>query len=167
MKAKIFSLLSMSLAMLFIVGCASIVSKSNWPVSFTSTPSEAGITVKDEKGSEVFKGKTPTIVTLPSSTGYFSGARYTVLFEKENYDPLTIVMERELNGWYIGNILFGGLIGMLIVDPATGAMWKLPENLHGNLPGKKTSLILGDQEFLVVFLEDVPEELRGAMIRIK
>ena len=27
-----------------------------------------------------------------------------------------------MNGWYIGNILFGGLIGFLIVDPLTGAM---------------------------------------------
>ena len=29
----------------------------------------------------------------------------------------------DFNGWYIGNILFGGLIGMIIVDPATGDMW--------------------------------------------
>lgn len=30
-----------------------------------------------------------------------------------------------MNGWYIGNLLFGGIIGLLIVDPATGAMWTL------------------------------------------
>jgi hypothetical protein len=31
----------------------------------------------------------------------------------------------KVEGWYWGNILFGGLIGMIIVDPATGAMYKL------------------------------------------
>ncbi len=33
-----------------------------------------------------------------------------------------------MNGWYAGNIVFGGLIGILIVDPATGAMWDIKEN---------------------------------------
>ena len=36
-----------------------------------------------------------------------------------------------LNGWYIGNVVFGGLIGLLIVDPETGAMWRLDENPIG------------------------------------
>ena len=30
-------------------------------------------------------------------------------------------------GFAFGNILFGGIIGMVIVAPLTGAMWKLPE----------------------------------------
>ena len=30
-----------------------------------------------------------------------------------------------LNGWYWGNILVGGLIGMLIVDPISGAMYEI------------------------------------------
>jgi hypothetical protein len=38
-----------------------------------------------------------------------------------------------MDGWYIGNILFGGVIGFLIVDPATGAMWKLGDPVYGNL----------------------------------
>jgi hypothetical protein len=33
----------------------------------------------------------------------------------------------------LGNIVFGGLIGLLIVDPATGAMWKLEETQVINL----------------------------------
>ena len=35
-----------------------------------------------------------------------------------------------MDGWYIGHILFGGLIGFLIIDPATGSMWKLNESVH-------------------------------------
>ncbi|WP_174263189.1 CsgG/HfaB family protein [Citrifermentans bemidjiense] len=34
-----------------------------------------------------------------------------------------------MNGWYWGNIVFGGVIGLLIVDPATGAMWKMDDTL--------------------------------------
>lgn len=30
-----------------------------------------------------------------------------------------------LDGWYFGNILLGGFLGMVIIDPATGAMWEL------------------------------------------
>jgi hypothetical protein len=33
-----------------------------------------------------------------------------------------------LNKWYFGNILLGGVIGMLVVDPLTGAMYSLDED---------------------------------------
>jgi hypothetical protein len=47
-----------------------------------------------------------------------------------------------VNGWYIDNNLFGGLIGMLIVDPITGAMYKLsPDKLDASLEA-------ADQEFV-------------------
>ena len=52
------------------------------------------------------------------------------------------------------------------MDPATGAMWKLPESLHGTLAQKKTSIILDGRELSVVLLEDVPDELRKVMVRI-
>ena len=39
----------------------------------------------------------------------------------------------DVSGWYAGgNLFFGGLIGYLIVDPMTGAMWTL-KDLHVNL----------------------------------
>ncbi|MEA2098896.1 MAG: hypothetical protein U9P72_02065 [Campylobacterota bacterium] len=31
-------------------------------------------------------------------------------------------VESGLNGWYFGNIIFGGLLGILIVDPISGAI---------------------------------------------
>ncbi|MFG0400611.1 hypothetical protein ACF8D8_17535, partial [Pseudomonas sp. zjy_11] len=48
-------------------------------------------------------------------------------FKKDGYPDKTIELDSSLSGWYWGNILLGGLIGMLIVDPLTGAMYKLPE----------------------------------------
>lgn len=52
----------------------------------------------------------------------------------EGYESKKINIECKLNGWYFGNILIGGLIGFLIVDPATGAMYKLDsEGITENL----------------------------------
>jgi hypothetical protein len=44
---------------------------------------------------------------------------------------------RSVNGWYVGNVIFGGLVGFLIVDPLTGAMWVLePKDVKESLPLK-------------------------------
>lgn len=108
-----------------LTGCASIVSKSNYPIVVDSSPSEAIVTITDRAGAEVFKGETPATVTLAAGNGYFKKARYQVSFEKTGYETKTVPIECTLDGWYFGNILFGGLIGMLIVDPNTGAMYRL------------------------------------------
>jgi len=72
-------------------------------------------------------------VTLPSKAGYFQSASYQFAFEKDGYYPANSSLSAHLNGWYWGNIIFGGLIGIVIVDPATGAMWKLDDVTCGNL----------------------------------
>lgn len=72
-------------------------------------------------------------MTLESSRGYFSGQTYTLHFKKDGYADKTVTLDSSLSGWYWGNILVGGLIGMLIVDPLTGAMYKLPEQASADL----------------------------------
>lgn len=42
-------------------------------------------------------------------------------------DEKRVTLTYKLNGWYFGNILFGGAIGMQIIDPATSAMWKIKD----------------------------------------
>jgi len=154
-------------ATLLTAGCASIVSKSNWPVNVTSSPPECRVTLKDKKGMEIFRGTTPTVITLPSSSGFFSGADYSLVFEKDGFEPVTVTLSSELNPWYIGNILFGGLIGFLVVDPATGAMFRLPEQVHGALAAKKTSFLPNQEGLWVGTLEEVPTELRAQLERIR
>ena len=51
------------------VGCATIVGDKTQLVSVASTPDEAVIDIKDEKGIAVFKGKTPATGTLDKSDG--------------------------------------------------------------------------------------------------
>jgi len=123
-------------AMLALSGCASIAGNTSYPVSFRSTPSDADFLVTNQDGQEVYKGKTPSIATLKSSAGYFDGEKYTVKFSKEGYGDSREVVDSSLSDWYWGNLLFGGPLGLLVIDPATGAMWKLPENVPTSLDKK-------------------------------
>jgi len=70
---------------------------------------------------------------LRYGAGYFSPAQYTFQFEKEGYAPYATNERAGLNGWYFGNLLFGGAIGLFVVDPATGAMWKMKDVVCGSL----------------------------------
>lgn len=106
-------------------GCATIVSKKSFPVSFVSEPSGAKVEVKDNKGVVHFTGTTPATAELRGGNGYFTRGRYTVTTTKDGYTPATQQLTASMNGWYWGNLLFGGLIGMLIVDPVSGAMYEI------------------------------------------
>ena len=119
---------------LVLGGCASIVSDSNYAVAVTSSPTGADFTVKNSSGIPIHSGTTPMTVTLKASDGFFDGAEYMVLAEKEGYTPTNYEINSGFDGWYVGNIIFGGLLGMLIVDPATGALFTLPDNANIYLP---------------------------------
>lgn len=114
-----------------ISGCASIVSKSNYPVSIESQPS-AVFTITNKAGDVIHSGTTPEAVTLAAGAGFFVGERYEIVFSRDGHEDRTYTLQSELDEWYIGNILFGGPLGLLIVDPAAGAMYKLPKNVSGS-----------------------------------
>ncbi|HYF35220.1 MAG TPA: hypothetical protein VD994_08040, partial [Prosthecobacter sp.] len=73
--------------------------------------------------------------------GYFRAGRYVATFEKPGYESekVHIVNNNVGNWWTMGNLLIGGLIGILIVDPASGAMYVLePDEINQVLtPVKK------------------------------
>ncbi|HXH73223.1 MAG TPA: hypothetical protein VNI58_10450, partial [Mariprofundaceae bacterium] len=118
------TLLGVSLA-LTMSGCATIVGDSAQVVSINSKPDMAEVTITDERGANVHHGQTPVSVTLEKSDGsYFGGKTYNVHIEKAGYKPVTFALKASPNGWYIGgNLIFGGLIGWLIVDPFSGKMY--------------------------------------------
>lgn len=105
--------------------CATIVSKSVYPVRLDSAPQKAHVVVTDRKGKEIYTGLTPENITLRSVARFFQKAIYTITFNKAGFKERTIEVSATLNGWYFGNIIFGGFIGFLIIDPATGAMYRL------------------------------------------
>jgi len=110
-------------------GCASIVSGGPEVVTIASNPPEAKMTLCNERtGQCMAVGQTPYTATLDRSQGFFTPARYTIKCEKEGFGTAERNLSAGINGWYAGNIIFGGPIGILIVDPATGAMWDIKEH---------------------------------------
>lgn len=152
----------------FVCSCATIVSKSSRPITISSVPEQANVVITDETGTKIHAATTPTTVTLKTGAGYFQGKEYAVLVSKEGYQDQTVRISKTLNGWYIGNIVFGGLIGWLIVDPISGAMWTLsPQQVNVSLEQLKTSMAVEDDgSFTVVLLQDVPADMRSDMVRI-
>lgn len=129
-------LLSFALSAAFLSGCASIVKGSSQDIAIATKPEGARFSIKDNRhGNTVREGVTPGSVSLEKGSGYFKGADYTVTLTKEGYAPQTIDVKSSASGWYIGgNLIIGGLIGWVIVDPLTGAMWKLtPEGIETSL----------------------------------
>lgn len=114
-------------------GCASIIGKTQYTVTVNSVPDGADFLIKDKSGRKVHSGRTPQSVSLKSDAGYFNGEIYQIDMSKEGHASITTRLDSSINGWYWGNILFGGLVGLLIVDPATGAMWKLDEHVSQTL----------------------------------
>ncbi|AOS96453.1 hypothetical protein AUP74_00988 [Microbulbifer aggregans] len=146
-------------------GCASIVSDSKYPVTIASTPSGANFSVVNEAGLDVHSGVTPDTITLDASDGFFSSSTYTIKYQMAGYNEQSFQLKAGIDGWYWGNILFGGIAGMLIVDPATGAMWKLPETAHV----KMHALTAGNSvdSLTIASIDQVPEELKAQLIPVK
>ena len=67
--------------------------------------------------------------------------------------------------YLFGNIPLGGLIGWVIVDPITGAMWTL-EDLNVDLVAESLSYIPTENKLWIVSLDQVPESPRQRMVRI-
>lgn len=116
-------LISCSLALaLLMSSCATIISGSKQNVKFSSDPSTATIFI-----DEVEVGKTPFEIKLARKS------EHSVLIKLEGYQTYETKLTKNFNGWYVGNILIGGLIG-LIIDPITGAMYNLsPDQVNAQM----------------------------------
>jgi len=105
--------LLLSLSFLF-AGCATIIHGTNQHISVNSSPPGAKVSVN---GIPV--ATTPAKIKLSRSE-----RTVNILIEKEGYRPQGVVLSRKLSGWFFGNLLFGGWIGM-IIDAVDGAMFRL------------------------------------------
>jgi hypothetical protein len=108
-----------------LVGCASIVHSGNRPVTIDSDPEGALVTITGKHGWELPNQRTPFTAQLEPHAGYFRGQQYTAKFELAGYETAYLPIYPQLSPWYLGNVVFGGLIGLVIVDPLTGSMWNL------------------------------------------
>lgn len=148
---------------MFVIGCATIAGDKTQSIPILSTPNEATISVTDEHGREIFKGKTPSYVMLKKSDGSYWGKKsYTVKITKDGYETRNIQITASANGWYIfGNLMSWTLFGWLIVDPWYGCMYTLsPKDITETL-SEKTALNAKDGSISILLLEDVPLSLRN------
>jgi hypothetical protein len=149
-----------------LTGCASIVGEREQAVTINSSPDDAEITITDETNKEIHSGRTPITVQLAKADGsYFGGKTYTVDVSKAGFESREVRIESRPNGWYIaGNLVFGGLIGWLVVDPLTGAMYNLSPGSIDTSLGDNISLDnSGKRTMKVALVKDVPASMRSEM----
>lgn len=147
--------------------CATILSKSVYPVQLNSNPDGAKVSIINGDGIEVFRSTTPATAMLKSGNGFFKKGSYRITFSKEGYQDKTYPLTATLDGWYFGNILLGGIIGMLIVDPATGAMYKLDQQyLDGNLSSEGSASV--DSPQLEIYdISEIPKAWLSRLESVK
>ncbi len=164
MKTK---LIACSLAIFLMSSCASIIHGPTQTVDFSSQPSGATITID---GKEY--GKTPQAIELRRK-GREKGDKsdkqmYDVKVALDGYYPYELKIKREMDGWFLGNILFGGLIG-IIVDASNGSMYKLTPNQIIAQMNKSTAMNYKEQDkiYFAVTLEADPSwEKIGQMNKV-
>lgn len=109
-------------------GCASIIDGTKQKVSFSSSPSNAEVVVDGEG-----LGKTPLTKALSRKH------EHNVLINLKGYQPYEVKLVHQTNGWVWGNLLFGGIIG-LIIDASNGAIYELtPAQINADLKARGLS----------------------------
>ncbi len=114
MRIKV--LLVLPFIILFGSACATIIHGRSQDVTFASQP--PGATVRIDGA---VKGVTPTSITLRRNK------HYVVTFEKDGYEPEERVLKSKVSPWVLGNVIVGGLVG-LVIDLSAGGAWKLSED---------------------------------------
>lgn len=162
-----FPLASLLAIPLFLSSCATIVSKSKYPVSVSTEPTKISVTVTDQDEHVVFKGNSPAAFKLKSGAGFFKKGKYNINVSAPGYQEQNVPVNFKLNGWYFGNILIGGVIGLLIIDPATGAMWKIDKDDYYVSMEQKTKTTTAGSSLHIKLKQDISKEEAERMVRIK
>lgn len=115
----IYLLVWCGLVVLASSGCCSIMSGSTQEIPISSTPPGAVVTA--DSG---------TRITTPGSIVLRRKTRHTLVAELPGYPQQQVQLEKKLNNWVWGNILIGGLIG-LVIDMVSGSIDELhPKEVH-------------------------------------
>ena len=152
------SFVAASAVVFALSGCASIFNGKTQSVVLTSVPPGATAAVTNRAGESVHTGITPVTLTLNRGAGYFKAETYTVTLTKEGYAPRQLTISSSVSGWYFGNILFGGLIGMLAVDPVTGAMYTFPESVSSAMEANSTKTSRANDSLTIVSTDALSAE---------
>ncbi len=120
---------------LFLSSCATVMRDNHQAIPINANIDKVNIKITNKSGITIFEGQTPTTITLKTSeSGYFNPEKYIITASKDGYQTQTTVLDWHVSGWYyVGNLVIGGLIGYLIIDPITGDMYYLDEYVQLNM----------------------------------
>ncbi|TMJ00345.1 MAG: hypothetical protein E6G97_19365 [Alphaproteobacteria bacterium] len=150
-----------------LAACATIVHNGPRAISVASSPTGAKVSVYDRSNVLVQTNTTPFVAQLNTKYRYFKGQTYRLVFELPGHANAEVRLDSSLSRWYFGNIVFGGLIGMLIVDPLTGAMYNLtPEKIEQPLSATQAQVIRVGKGLLVVLASQTTVHEREQMVRV-
>ncbi|MFO1437526.1 MAG: hypothetical protein U1F81_04335 [Verrucomicrobiaceae bacterium] len=150
-----------------LTSCASIFNRNQKNVAVSSTPAGLSFEIKDRDGKVLQTGTTPATVRLGTGYRYMKGQTYTFSFRRGGKVVGTSMLETRISGWYWGNFVLGGLPGLLLIDPLTGGMWTMPENVHFGAPASPTlATSRKPGEIRVMSIADVPPHLRSKLVRL-
>lgn len=115
-------LLALLGGMWLLTGCASIVNGTTQRVGISSMPTGAIVSVD---GAVV--GNTPMFVDLKRKE------EHIVTIELPGFQKAQLTVTQNISGWVLGNLAFGGLLG-LGIDYLSGGIYVLtPEQLNAEL----------------------------------
>ncbi len=100
-------------ASLALTGCATIANGETQKMQVKSKPKLAQVTVDG-----TLAGKTHITLDLARKQDH------TVELSLPGYETMRFALTRKVSGWFYGNILLGGIIG-LVVDMSNGSMYAL------------------------------------------
>lgn len=160
----IFKSITIVILMFLVSSCASIVSSSRWPLTVNSEPVGAKVEITNKKGVVVYNGSTPATMELKSGAGYFAKESYSLKVQMNGFADKIVPINCKFNGWYIGNLVFGGLIGILIVDPITGAMYRLDTGIVNVKLDKTTAST--EPVLKIMNINDIPSEWKDKLVCI-
>jgi len=148
-------------------GCATIVHSGPRSIPIASSPPGAKVSIYDRANTLILTNTTPFVAQLPMKYGYFKAQNYRLEFEMPGHAPTVVNLDSSVSGWYFANLVFGGLIGMLIVDPLTGAMYNLePEKIDQTLTPSQAQVIREGKGLLVLLVSQATDQERANMIRV-
>ena len=162
-----FSATVLVLAALMTSGCATIVNSGPRSIPIASTPPGAKVSIYDRSEAVISTHTTPFVASLSPRYGYFKAQEYRLVFEMPGYAPAEVKLGSSISGWYFGNLLIGGLLGMLVIDPITGAMYNLaPESIEQTLSPSQAQLVRDGDALMVVLVSQTTAAERASMVRV-
>jgi uncharacterized protein YceK len=142
---KMYAVFAVFMAISVGSGCATIVNGTTQKISFSSYPSGATVSVNGTS-----KGITPIIAELERGTAQ------NLKIELKGFIPYETTLTKTTSGWVWGNILFGGIVGV-VIDATNGAMYRLtPEQLNVELKKSDSALLSSDDLYVSVTLDPDP-----------